>query len=60
MAVIYIGGGSETEMHENRDKIIDSLNAAKTSLTEVIFLIYLNIRVFFQEEVQLWFMLVKF
>lgn len=37
MAVIYIGGGSETEMHENRDKIIDSLNAAKTSLTEVIF-----------------------
>ncbi|CAK65331.1 unnamed protein product (macronuclear) [Paramecium tetraurelia] len=31
-AIVYIGGKSEIEMHENRDKLVDSLNATKSTL----------------------------
>ncbi|KAM3140584.1 hypothetical protein pb186bvf_007396 [Paramecium bursaria] len=31
-AIIYVGGSSEAELHENRDKIIDALNATRSTL----------------------------
>lgn len=35
IGVVYIGGRSEVEMNENRDKLVDSLNAAKTTMQHV-------------------------
>jgi chaperonin GroEL len=32
IAIAYIGGKSESELNENRDKLIDSLNATKNTL----------------------------
>lgn len=29
---MYVGGNSEVELHENRDKMIDSLNATKNTI----------------------------
>jgi len=34
MAVIYVGGGSDTELNENRDKMVDSLNATRNALID--------------------------
>lgn len=31
-AILYVGGGSEVEVHENRDKMVDSLNSTKNTL----------------------------
>jgi chaperonin GroEL (HSP60 family) len=35
MAVIYVGGGSDTELNENRDKMVDSLNATRNAIIDV-------------------------
>lgn len=35
-AVAYVGGGSEVEIHENRDKLVDSMNATKNTMKEGI------------------------
>jgi chaperonin GroEL len=32
IAIAYVGGRSESELNENRDKLVDSLNATKNTL----------------------------
>lgn len=35
-AVAYVGGASEVEIHENRDKLVDSMNATRNTMKEGI------------------------
>jgi chaperonin GroEL (HSP60 family) len=35
MGLIYVGGNSEVEVNETRDRIVDCLNATKNAIKEV-------------------------
>lgn len=42
MAKIMCGGNNELDIFENRDRLVDGLNAVKNAIKNVIFILVLN------------------